>query len=305
MRRNKAPKRARVVPILLAGSVGYLLGNAHIAAFRDAGVSAADSIAQRFPQEWKNVSVVAATAIRAAALKPHAPRGTDVARAGALPPDVQLALFSPQPIAPQALAPQALAPQALAPETATGEQQTSAGAAPLADRDTPTMQTASAEPTDLPLAGAANAPSPSAAQPLPAQKPARISVEKPASKPASAAPAVKLATAPVHVNNRPGYLLDDAQIASIKGRLQLTPDQEQMWPAVEAALRNMTYTHVPQPHGRGTTTSSSQTAAVDPQAVQGLKSAAVPLIMSFNTEQKDEVRNIVHVMGLDQLASQF
>ena len=32
--------------------------------------------------------------------------------------------------------------------------------------------------------------------------------------------------------------------------------------------------------------------------MQGLKSAAVPLILSFNAEQKDEVRNIAHVMGL-------
>jgi hypothetical protein len=31
----------------------------------------------------------------------------------------------------------------------------------------------------------------------------------------------------------------------------------------------------------------------------------VPLILSFNAEQKEEVRNIAHVMGLDQLASQF
>jgi hypothetical protein len=50
---------------------------------------------------------------------------------------------------------------------------------------------------------------------------------------------------------------------------------------------------------------NEQAAAVDPDTVQGLKSAAVPLILSFNAEQKDEVRNIAHVMGLDQLASQF
>jgi hypothetical protein len=29
------------------------------------------------------------------------------------------------------------------------------------------------------------------------------------------------------------------------------------------------------------------------------------LIMSFSAEQKSEARNIAHVMGLDQLASQF
>jgi hypothetical protein len=39
--------------------------------------------------------------------------------------------------------------------------------------------------------------------------------------------------------------------------------------------------------------------------VQDLKSAATPLILSFNEEQKEQVRSIAHVMGLDQLASQF
>ena len=39
--------------------------------------------------------------------------------------------------------------------------------------------------------------------------------------------------------------------------------------------------------------------------VQDLKSAAIPLLMSFSDEQKDEVRNLARGMGLDQLASQF
>jgi hypothetical protein len=39
-----------------------------------------------------------------------------------------------------------------------------------------------------------------------------------------------------------GRVLNDAQSASIKGRLQLTPEQERMWPAVEAALRKISYT---------------------------------------------------------------
>jgi hypothetical protein len=83
-----------------------------------------------------------------------------------------------------------------------------------------------------------------------------------------------------------------------------------MWPAVEAALRNMAYARALQARahgapGNGAPASTPQTAAVDPNAVQGLKSAAVPLILSFNAEQKEEVRNLAHVMGLDQLASQF
>jgi len=104
--------------------------------------------------------------------------------------------------------------------------------------------------------------------------------------------------------SRAGYILDEAQIASIKTRLHLTPDQERMWPAVEAALRNMAYKRTQQAAARGAAR-NVQAAAVDPEAVEGLKSAAVPLIMSFSSEQKEEVRSLAHVMGLDQLASQF
>jgi len=103
---------------------------------------------------------------------------------------------------------------------------------------------------------------------------------------------------------RAGYILDDAQITSIKTRLHLTSDQERMWPAVEAALRNMAYKRTQQAAARGAAR-NVQAAAVDPEAVEGLKSAAVPLIMSFSSEQKEEVRSLAHVMGLDQLASQF
>jgi hypothetical protein len=39
--------------------------------------------------------------------------------------------------------------------------------------------------------------------------------------------------------------------------------------------------------------------------VQGLKAAAIPLLMSFSDEQKSEVRGLAHVMGLDNLASEF
>jgi len=106
------------------------------------------------------------------------------------------------------------------------------------------------------------------------------------------------------VASRPGYILNDAQIAGIKQRLHLTPDQERMWPAVEAALRNMAYKRTQQAAARGAAR-NVEAAAVDPEAVEGLKSAAVPLIMSFSSEQKDEVRSLVHVMGLDQLAAQF
>ena len=52
---------------------------------------------------------------------------------------------------------------------------------------------------------------------------------------------------------------------------------------------------------------AAEVASIDPNAaeVQDLKSAAIPLIMSFSDEQKNEVRSLAHVMGLDQLASEF
>jgi len=106
-------------------------------------------------------------------------------------------------------------------------------------------------------------------------------------------------------NGRPNAVLNDAQIATIKKRLKLTPDQEQMWPAVEVALRNMSYSKKPQ-HG-GSVAPSKQLASIDPEGseVQNLKSAAFPLLMSFNSEQKKEVRSLVQVIGLDKLANQF
>jgi hypothetical protein len=106
--------------------------------------------------------------------------------------------------------------------------------------------------------------------------------------------------------SRPGFLLNDAQIVSIRTRLHLTPDQQSMWPAVEAALRNIAYAKA-QVARRHSDDRGTDVAALDPDsaAVQGLKSAAVPLIMSFSEEQKSEVRSLAHVMGLDKLASEF
>jgi hypothetical protein len=99
--------------------------------------------------------------------------------------------------------------------------------------------------------------------------------------------------------DRSGFVLDDAQIASIRRRLHLTPDQEHMWPAVEAALRNLAVARERAARRRGSPN------GLDPNSVEvaDLKSAAMPLLMSFSDEQKDEVRSLAHVMGLDQLAS--
>jgi len=139
-----------------------------------------------------------------------------------------------------------------------------------------------AQPADMVPARAAPAPAPRVKKPV-------------AAKPHSWEPA----SAP-RETERPRYMLDDAQIASIKRRLHLTPEQEQMWPAVEVALRNIGVER--ELHAR-----TGHAAAIDPDSpeVQDLKSAAIPLLMSFSDEQKDEVRDLAHGMGLDQLASEF
>jgi hypothetical protein len=94
------------------------------------------------------------------------------------------------------------------------------------------------------------------------------------------------------------HILNDAQIASIKARLKLTPDQQRYWPGVEAALRGIAYK---------VNKSGGKLAAIDAEGaeVQQLKSAAIPLIMMFSEQQKDEVRQLVQVMGLQKLAAQF
>ncbi len=102
-------------------------------------------------------------------------------------------------------------------------------------------------------------------------------------------------------------VLNDAQIASIKERLNLTPSQQQMWPAVEAALRNITYSKTAARAPTDVRVHGRQIAAIDPNSaeVQNLKSAAFPMLMSFSENQKQEVRTLTRLMGLEQLASQF
>ena len=142
------------------------------------------------------------------------------------------------------------------------------------------------------------------AAPEPVQQPAaKVAIAK------SDAPKTSSASAPARrVASRPGGVLNDAQIANIKGRLNLTPEQEQMWPAVEAALRKITYTkNATSPQVHAAQSSSERMAYIDPSSaeVQQLKYAALPLIMRLNDDQRREVKMMAHLMGLEGVASQF
>jgi hypothetical protein len=125
----------------------------------------------------------------------------------------------------------------------------------------------------------------------------------------TAPPKGQAASAPARrVTSRSSNVLNDAQIASLKQRLKLTAEQERMWPAVEAALRKIVYTkNAMNPQTRAAQPSGSPTAYIDPSSaeVRQLKSAALPLIMRLNDEQKREVKMLAYVMGLEAVASQF
>jgi hypothetical protein len=267
MRRSRAFKRGQWLSVLVAGIVGYLIGDWHAVALRTAGLSASQNVALRFP-EAKAENAIIDVALETPAGSPNA----------IVFADTSATLLSPSPMLPS-LARQAAAQ---APLQAPVRLASAEDAAPLPP------------PATMPARRLA----PAVVQPKPEAKPAAAQ-SKSELKSAAMTEAARRA-------NRPGFVLNDAQIASIKTRLHLSPDQEQMWPAVEAALRNIAYAkgRDGRRHGGADT---ADVAALDPYGpeVQGLKSAAFPLIMSFSDEQRSEVRSLAHVMGLDQLASQF
>jgi len=99
-------------------------------------------------------------------------------------------------------------------------------------------------------------------------------------------------------------LLSDMQIASIKQRLRLSSDQEYYWPAVERALRAVARkihaTRKADPNAAGA-------PPIDPDAaeVQQLKSAAMPLLFQLREDQKEEVRTLARMIGLEKVAAQI
>ena len=116
---------------------------------------------------------------------------------------------------------------------------------------------------------------------------------------------------PQRAASQRGAVLNEAQIASIKERLNLTPSQERMWPAVEAALRDLAYKKpvagAQKPAPGNAAQGNAARATLDPNGaeVARLKSAAIPLVMSFDYEQKRELRTLAHLIGLGSMVAQF
>jgi hypothetical protein len=113
----------------------------------------------------------------------------------------------------------------------------------------------------------------------------------PTQKPVAARPAVQ----------KNYTLLSDVQIAGIKERLKLSPDQESYWPGVERALRAIAR----KMHSTKQADPASGTPPIDPDSeeVQQLKSAAMPLLFQLREDQKKEVRALARIIGLERVAS--
>jgi hypothetical protein len=119
---------------------------------------------------------------------------------------------------------------------------------------------------------------------------------KPTAPAAPAKVALASAVAKPPAKPRSNLVLNDSQIAGIKKRLNLTPEQERYWPAVAAELRKMEYS-------KKSTQGGNRMASIDMSKVnvEGLKSAGFPLVMSFSDDQRRELKSLAHLLGLEDV----
>jgi hypothetical protein len=154
---------------------------------------------------------------------------------------------------------------------------------------------ASSSPADIEASKAVAALPKVAPQPQPA---ASVADDVPV---AAVAPAPKPKAAARPAPQKSYALLSEAQIAGIKERLKLTSDQEYYWPGIENALRGIARKiHAARQHDPNATA-----AQLDPDSaeVAQLKSAAMPLLFQLREDQKDEVRKLARIIGLEKVAS--
>lgn len=186
-----------------------------------------------------------------------------------------------------------------------------ANRAAKADRLVPTLALASAaiEPVQVPADRLSQAPvlteplrqAFAAATPSDFPAPKASVNEAPAPATVEASPKPKVVAKPQP--QKTYSLLSDVQIAGIRDRLKLSSSQEYYWPSVESALRNVarkiSANKLSNPNGPN--------VQIDPNCdeVQQLKSAAMPLLFQLRDDQKEEVRKLARIIGLEQVAQQI
>lgn len=193
-----------------------------------------------------------------------------------------------------------------APPTATAEQTDPAQEFPTPNAHSKTDRLPVSAPFRLASYSLSDAPAPAApvsqyasAEPgvapdlkLPGEMKPSVTETAPA-KPKAAPPPAKPAK-PTNV------ILNDAQIASLKQRLRLSPAQEPYWPEIEAALRGVVkqiYDANKSAHGKPVPVDTSTAE------VERLKTAAMPLLMQMRPDQKAEVINLARIIGMEKLVA--
>lgn len=158
---------------------------------------------------------------------------------------------------------------------------------------------AAATPSDFPML---KSPEPKAAE-LKARDAKVASLEPATAEPAtgSLTEAAKPKVAAKPQPQKTYSLLSDVQIAGIRDRLKLSSSQEYYWPSVESALRNV----VKKISANKLSNPNGPNVQIDPNCdeVQQLKSAAMPLLFQLREDQKDEVRKLARIIGLEKVAS--
>lgn len=97
-------------------------------------------------------------------------------------------------------------------------------------------------------------------------------------------------------------LLNNAQIAALRDRLRLTAEQAQHWPAVETALRAFVRSQYEANRRR-----PNGTPTIDPgsRELQDLHAAAIPFFAVLDDRQKQQIRLLAGMIGLESIISQL
>ena len=82
-------------------------------------------------------------------------------------------------------------------------------------------------------------------------------------------------------------VFNDAQIASIKDRLELTEEQEPYWQEVEASLREVVWD---RSHG--------DRRRLEPSSLERFKEAAAPFVATLSAKQRSEIQALANIVGL-------
>ncbi len=96
-----------------------------------------------------------------------------------------------------------------------------------------------------------------------------------------------------------------AEIAHFKAVLKLSPAQERQWPPVDAVLRDIAREQAATAAAAGRGVPKAPKLVIGDAEMNRLASAAFPLLMTLNEDQKRDAMAFARAMGLERVASAF